>query len=171
MSVEIWKSIPNYEGLYEISNYGNVKTLARIYYSGKFHHNPKRVEEHLRKFTLNSNGYYTVQLMKDGKTKGYSVHTLVWDNFDGTPRISPLQIDHKDENKLNNHIDNLQLLTAKMNRRKSIHRDLPIGVIHYHNNPNRFQAQITKNGKGYFLGAFDTPEEAHQAYLEAEATL
>lgn len=170
-SEEIWKDIVGYEGLYQISNYGNVKTLSRIYFSGRIHKNPKQIDEHLRKFTLSPNGYYIVILLKNGIRRGYLVHSLVWDAFGKLPRIAPLQIDHINENKLDNHIDNLQLITPKMNRRKSIKRDLPIGVVYYHNNPNKFQAQITKNGKGHFLGAFDTPEEAHQKYLEAETSL
>ncbi|MHB9147685.1 MAG: NUMOD4 domain-containing protein, partial [Candidatus Amoebophilus sp.] len=73
---EIWKDISGYEGLYQISNKGNVKSLPRIYYSGRYFHNPKQIEEHLRRFTLSPNGYYVVILGKNGIRKGYSVHSL-----------------------------------------------------------------------------------------------
>lgn len=172
MQDEMWKPITGYEGKYEISNYGRIKNLPFIYISGKIQRSGNRtvreVKPSIRKTTIAPNGYENVGLRKDGKYKGFSVHTLVWDMFGDAPRLYPLQIDHIDGNKLNNHIDNLQLTTPKFNRRKSINRDLPIGVVRH---GNKYQSQITKNGKGSFLGLFDTPEEAHQKYLWAEKNL
>lgn len=163
----MWKPIIGYEGKYEVSNHGRVKNLPFNYTSG-MHKLVMSVPEGIRKTTISPNGYENIGLRKDGKYRGFSVHTLVWDTFGDKPRIYPLQIDHRDENKLNNHIDNLQLVTPKFNRRKSIKRDLPTGVVMH---GNKYQAQITKNGKGHFLGLFNTVEEAHQKYLWAEENL
>lgn len=165
---EMWKPIKGFEGLYEISNMGKVKTLRRIYYSGRYHINAKLQEERIKNTTVAPNGYEIVNLMKDGRGKGHSMHTLVWDNFGDAPRINNLQVDHIDENKLNNKFDNLQLMTPKANHRKSLKRDLPVGVVPHF---NRFRSQITKYGLTHYLGIFNTPEEAHQKYLWAEENL
>lgn len=168
MQGEIWKPIAGYEGKYEVSNYGRVKNLPFVYVSGRNGNQTKEVPEGIRKTCISPKGYENIGLRKDGKYKGFSVHTLVWDAFGDKPRVHPLQIDHKDENKLNNHIDNLQLVTPKFNRRKSIKRDLPTGVVKHY---NKYQSQITKNGKCHFLGLFNTADEAHQKYLWAEKNL
>ena len=166
---ETWKPIAGYEGKYEVSNYGRVKNLPFVYVSGRNGNQTKEVPEGIRKTCISPKGYENVGLRKDGRYKGFSVHTLVWDYFGDRPRDGlKLQIDHIDGNKLNNRIDNLQVITAKENRRKSIKRDLPTGVVKHH---NKYQAQITKNGKGHYLGKFNTPEEAHQKYLWAEKNL
>lgn len=165
---EQWKSVKNYEGLYEISNRGRIKTLERIYYSGKNHSVAKLQEESIKHTRLSSNGYETVSLQKGSIYKGYSVHKLVWLHFGDRECPPELQLDHINGVKTDNRIENLQLLTPKANRRKSIKRDLPIGVILH---GNKYQAQITKYGKGHFLGLFNTPEEAHAKYLDAEANL
>ena len=165
---EIWKPIKGYEGLYEVSNMGRVKTLERIYYSGRNHKMAKTQPEGIRNTSVAPNGYQIVILMKEGKMNGFSVHSLVWDMFGDKPRTLDLQIDHIDENKLNNNINNLQLMTPKANHRKSLKRDLPVGVVPH---GSRFRSQITKYGLSHYLGVFGTPEEAHEKYLWAEQNL
>lgn len=147
---------------------GRIKNLPFVYVSGKNGNQKKQVLESIRKTTVTPNGYKNVGLRKNGVYKGFSVHSLVWDAFGDIKRLHPMQIDHIDGDKLNNCITNLQLVTAKFNKRKSIKRGLPVGVVKH---GNKFQAQITKNKKGHFLGLFNTPEEAHQKYLWAEKNL
>ena len=110
--VETWKSIHGYEGLYEISNNGQVKMLGRIkkYRWGNTSYvEPKTIAQCL------VCGYKKVKLRGyDGKTKMYSVHRLVAETFIPNPHNYP-QVNHKDENKSNNNVDNLEWCTAKYN--------------------------------------------------------
>lgn len=98
---ERWKSIKGYEGLYEVSdwgrvrslNYGKVKVLSPI---------------------DNGKGYLRVMLCKDGKKKQFLVHRLVWVSFRGTiPK--GMQINHLNEDKSDNRLSNLEMVTAKQN--------------------------------------------------------
>ena len=107
---EIWKDIVGYEGLYQVSNLGNVKRLKGYKGRGKGY----IVEEHLIKPSISSNGYQNVVLCKNGKTKTFTMHRLVaiafLYNSDNLP-----QVNHKDKNKLNNWVDNLEWCDSKYN--------------------------------------------------------
>ena len=114
MPDEIWKDIKDYEGLYQISNYGNVKSLP------KERHNRRGVyiqKEKLLSLTNTSTGYKKVELVKDGKRKGFKVHRLVAQAFIPNPDEKP-QVNHIDGDKTNNYVDNLEWATASEN---SIH--------------------------------------------------
>lgn len=104
MGIEIWKDIKNYEGKYIISNYGDIKSL-----------NYKRTNiSQLLKPQEDKNGYFTIPLCKNGKAKRYKVHKLVAQTFIYNPH-NYTQINHKDENKQNNKIDNLEWCTQSYN--------------------------------------------------------
>lgn len=109
---EIWKDIPEYEGLYQASNLGRVKGLRRDVPTcyGK----NKTVSERICKPTLHNNGYVSVLLSKDGVKKMISVHRLVAEAFLPNPDNLP-QVNHKDENKQNNAVVNLEWCTASHN--------------------------------------------------------
>ena len=100
---EIWKDIENYEGLYQVSNLGRIKSLH------KRHHQ----EEHIIIQKI-KRGYYQVGLTKNGKRKWHQVHRLIAQAFIPNPNNFP-QVNHKDENKLNNSIENLEFCTASYN--------------------------------------------------------
>ena len=103
--MEIWKDIKDYEGLYQVSNIGRVKSL----YNGR--HNLYR-EKILKPGKKNS--YYFVVLSKNNTRTQFLVHRLVAEAF--IPNTDNLpQVNHKDENKLNNSVDNLEWCTAKYN--------------------------------------------------------
>ena len=115
--MEIWVDIKDYEGLYQVSNLGRIKTLPRI--KRNFNINTKQLEEivlpeKIRKPQLTKYGYYRVGLTKSHKQIYYSVHRLVAEAFIPNPENLP-QINHKDENKLNNEINNLEWCTSKYN--------------------------------------------------------
>lgn len=107
---EIWKDIEGYEGLYQVSNEGRVKSLARSYTSGV---GTKHIAEHFCKYS-NNNNYLRVNLYKNGKMKWFSVHRLVAEAFIPNPDNLP-QVNHKDEVKTNNHINNLEWCDSKYN--------------------------------------------------------
>ena len=89
---EIWKDIKGYEGKYQISNLGKVKSLIG---------NSKILKPEIRA------GYYSIQLCKNGKCTHKRIHRLVAEAFIPNPNNLPM-INHKDENKLNNNVDNLE---------------------------------------------------------------
>ena len=101
MEKEIWKTIKNYEGLYQISNKGNVKSLGRwVYYKNK---GKRWQEEKILKNHKDKDGYLIVVLCKEGKQKTFKVHRLVAQAFIPNPNNLP-QVNHKDENKENNFV-------------------------------------------------------------------
>lgn len=103
---EIWKDIIGYEGLYQVSNLGRVKSLAKL-----CGHRPKK-ETIVKQNDLR--GYKRVTLCKNNLLKKYQVHRLVAIAFIDNPLNKPC-INHKDENKANNNVDNLEWVSCKEN--------------------------------------------------------
>lgn len=106
---EIWKDIPGYEGYYQVSNLGRVKSLPR----GK-QWPYRQTHNNIRKPRMTSRGYYRVNLSKWNEVKSYFVHRLVAMAFIPNPDNLPI-INHKDENPQNNHVDNLEWCTYRYN--------------------------------------------------------
>lgn len=110
---EIWKDIPNFEGIYQVSNLGNVKVLDRYVNSAiKNNNKVKRKGKLLKQY--NKRGYFQVSLSKNHKRYYFGVHRLVAIAFLPNPN-NLTQINHKDENPLNNNLSNLEWCTAKYN--------------------------------------------------------
>ena len=110
---EVWKDIKGYEGLYQVSNLGNVKKLKTLrnnrYNKPTWDNRPK-----ILKPWDNGFGYKVVSLEQDKKRKNYYVHRLVAEHF--IPNVEgKSQVNHKDYNKSNNQVDNLEWVTAKEN--------------------------------------------------------
>lgn len=109
---EIWKPIEGYDGLYEISSYGNVKALQRTFISGRGL--IQTYPEHLMNLEKTKCGYLRCSLCKDGKHKRFLVHRLVAKSFIENPNNYP-EINHIDEDKTNNHLENLEWITSRNN--------------------------------------------------------
>ena len=111
--VEIWKDIKEYEGYYQVSNFGNVKALTRKIPSGRTENHAYNIlQEHLMRFCVGK--YCQVHLSKEGKTVPKLVHRLVAEAFIPNPNNFPC-INHKDENPKNNCVENLEWCTYKYN--------------------------------------------------------
>lgn len=108
---EEWKDIKEYEGRYQISNYGKVKSLAR---EVPRTYRPYSVEERLLVITIDNNGRQVVGLTTNGKTMNKYVHRLVAQAFIPNPLNKP-EVNHLDFDKLNNNIQNLEWVTEKEN--------------------------------------------------------
>lgn len=103
MTEEIWKDIPGYEGMYQVSNLGRVKSLGRMV---DYHHNMAYRAERILKPNKVRN-YYQISLQKGGTRRYLKVHRIVATTFIPNPHNHPY-INHKDENKLNNCVENLE---------------------------------------------------------------
>lgn len=102
--IEIWKDIEGYEGLYQVSNLGNVKSL---------NYRCTNIEKNLKQ-GLRPKGYPFVRLTKNKIEKLYSIHRLVANAFIPNPDNLPC-VNHKDENPLNNNVENLEWCTQQYN--------------------------------------------------------
>ena len=102
---EEWRDVIGYNGLYQISSYGRVKSLRNKY--GTY-------REKILKQLLNKFGYLQVNLNKEGKMKTFYVHRLVAQVFIDNPNNHP-QVNHKNEDKTDNCVDNLEWCTQKYN--------------------------------------------------------
>ena len=122
---EVWKDIKGFEGLYAISNKGNVKSLK----SGKI----------LKPY--DNDGYYRITLNKGGKSKRFLVHVLVVIHFIGDKPFKNAQINHKDLNKHNNCVTNLEWVTPSDNVKHAIKN--------IKGRAERLKADMRKIGKKY----------------------
>ena len=105
---EQWRVVKGYENMYEVSNFGRVKSLKFV--------------EKILKTPKNGAGYYSVNLYKNGHMKGYFVHRLVAETFIENP-LNLSQVNHKDENKTNNNPDNLEWCTNAYNQNYGSHNE------------------------------------------------
>jgi hypothetical protein len=115
VSEQIWKDVIGYEGLYQVSNLGNVKSLGN-----KFSR-----KERLLKLSFQSKGYLTVVLQKDAKRKMVLVHRIVAEHFIHNVESKP-QINHIDGNKTNNAIENLEWVSHRENLNHAIKNNLTL---------------------------------------------
>ena len=112
MENEIWKDIKGFEGIYQISNQGRVRSLDRvvIFKNGA----SRKYKGQILSKMISKYGYERVDLRMNGKHKIYSVHRLVAEAFIPNPEGKET-VNHKDENKQNNCVDNLEWMTIKEN--------------------------------------------------------
>lgn len=106
--MEIWKDIKGYEGLYQVSNYGRIKTLSRFKRSKGFN------KEKILSPGKSKSGYLTVLLYKNNERKNKSVHRLVCEAFIKN-KYNKKTVNHKDGNKHNNKLENLEWTTYSEN--------------------------------------------------------
>lgn len=135
---EIWKDIPNYEGIYQASNMGRVKSLKR-FRKGK-NGSLVTIKERILKPKLTHRGYYQVDLWKQSIRKHYKVHRLVWEAFNGSIPEN-IQVNHLDERPINNALSNLNLMTPKENtnwgtRNERVSKKLSKAVLQFDLNDN-----------------------------------
>ncbi len=167
-NAEIWKDVPGYEGIYQVSDIGNIKSLSReVLRNGEY---PMKIKEKILKPGLSSNGYLTVMLHKNNLKKHMKVHMLVAMAFlnhkpDGTNKIC---VDHINNIKTDNRLVNLQLITNRENSSK----DKKNGTSKYTGVSwskliNKWKAEIAINGKVKNLGYFIDEYVAHLEYEKA----
>lgn len=152
---EIWKDIEGYEGLYQVSNKGRVKSLKRTIKTNNKNHPYNTLSERLLKLN-GGDRYVSVILYKDGHISAKNVHRLVAQAFIPNPNNYPI-INHKDCNGRNNDVRNLEWCTYKYNNeyngrvdkcRDKISKTLRAKTEH----PKRTSQQIENIRKGAYKG-------------------
>lgn len=156
--IEIWKDINGYNGIYKVSNLGRVKSLANKY---------NRKEIILKGFLRS--GYVSVNLYKDRVVKNAFVHQLVAESFiDKNYKNKGLVCDHINNNRLDNHLSNLQIITIRenssKNTRNSNNKTSKYPGVHYNKLAKKYRADIVINKRKVYLGYFDNEYNAHLAY-------
>jgi hypothetical protein len=160
--IEQWKDIEGYEGVYQISNFGNVKSLSR--HIKNKHNTLSLTKEKTMKLCSDKDGYRLVRLMKNGKAKTCRVHFLVATVFLSKKTNESLVIDHINNIKFDNRVCNLQYVSLRENLTKD--RKNKNNFLGIYKNGTKFSAKIVIDGTRKYLGTFNTPEEANNEYLK-----
>lgn len=164
-TTEVWKPVKGYEGLYEASDTGRVKSLGKFnaWANGQTRFIPR--EKYLRqKFTRY--GYFCVTLQTKKQPKTFFVHRLVAEAFIPNPE-NKKQVNHKDYNRTNNNVENLEWMTAKENynyslcnmpseRRVKRKHSTGCKYVTYHKSKNAYQVVF----KDKYIGTYKTFDEA-----------
>ena len=157
--MEIFKDIKGYEGIYQVSNLGRVKSLPR----------KGRLTEKMLKPSKNKIAYSQVILQKDGKIITRNVHQLVAEAFlNHTPCGYKLVVNHINPNRYDNRLDNLELITSRQNtNRKHINSSSEYVGVSWHKAACKWIARIKLKGKSKYLGLYTDELEASKAYQNA----
>ena len=152
MTEEIWRPIEGYEGLYEVSSYGRVRSLDRYdkYSDGRIYLHKGKVLSPAK----DKNGYFVVSLYFNGKHNTIKVHRLVAQAFIPNPDNLP-EVNHLDEDKTNNRVENLEFCDRKYNLNYGSRKD---------------KERDTKIKNGYWTD-LSKKEYHHQYYLKRKAGL
>ena len=132
MTEEIWRPVVGYEGLYEVSSYGRVRSLDRYVKSKSESY--RLTKGKVLSGSITKDGYVRCLIKVNGVGRSYFVHRLVAETFIPNPDNLP-QINHKDEDKTNNRVDNLEWCDPKYNMnygsRQERYRDTMLEMGHW----------------------------------------
>ncbi|GAY30719.1 Uncharacterised protein [Prevotella sp. MGM2] len=151
MAMEIWKAVVGFEGYYEISSLGRLKSYVR---------NSKGV---IRSLKNGTSDYIRISLMANGAKKTALLHRLVYEAFVG-PIAPGMEIHHKDGNRQNNCISNLQCLSKKAHHVETIRKSPTItkGIVEY-NTLTKIKAVAQYTLDGIFVAKYPSIKAAAHA--------
>jgi frataxin-like iron-binding protein CyaY len=155
--MEIWKDIPNYEGIYQVSDLGRVKSFRK---------NKVKILKQLE----NTRGYFRVGLYdKNLKNKTIVVHSLVAMAFLGHKpnKKQDLVIDHINNNKLDNRASNLQIITNRQNSSKQSKGSSKYIGVHWSIKSKKWRACIAYKNRTIHLGLYENEKDAAISYKRA----
>lgn len=164
---EVWKDVVGYEGLYQVSDHGRVRSLERVVKTSDGR--VRRMKGKFLSIFQNGRGYSQVTLCLRGKTSSKHVHKLAAEAFLGHSSCGMKEVvDHIDHDKTNNHLSNLRLVTQRENtshRKKKGTSQYP--GVYWHSLSQKWIAQITLGKTRKHLGLFTCEHEAANAYQKA----
>jgi len=165
MEKEIWKELPGFEGYYEVSNQGRVRSLDRKAWNGKCY----RLSKGRVLNPVLTNGYKRVVLYSNKKKKTFSVHQLIAIAFlSHEPCGYKIVVDHINNVKTDNRLENLQLISQRENSSKDKKGcSSKYTGVSWKKQNNKWISSIVIKGKIKHLGYFDTEEEANKYYQDA----
>lgn len=164
--IEIWKDIKDYEGLYQVSNYGRVKSLERII---KHSRGDRLIKERILKQKNSSDKYLNSALHKNGIQKNIPTHHIVAIAFLNHINCGfKLVINHKNFDKHDNNVNNLEIVTSRQNcSHKNIISSSKYTGVSWNRFVNKWHSQIRIKGKSKYLGYYINEIDAHNAYQKA----
>lgn len=187
---EVWKDIAGYEGMYQVSNLGNVRSLDRVVEVKN--QTSRFVKGKEKRQTVGNHGYCVVYLYKDNKLQTETVHRLVAEAFLANPKNKET-VNHIDGNKKNNCVENLEWSSYTennaharlqgLNKTENIAKGMrnPIFMnknntsgrkgVYFEKRTGKWMAYITVNKKMIYLGRYDNKEDAIKAREEKEREL
>lgn len=161
---EIWKDIKGYEGIYQVSNIGRVKSLDReiVYSNGRIYNN-KSV---LLKPNIDKDGYERVSLCINQKSKSLYVHRLVFSSFVDEIPLG-FVINHINGIPNKNNVENLECVNVRENTSHYFNSKIKNNIVGVTpSSSGKFRARVTHNGKEILLGVFANKSDANKAYNE-----
>jgi hypothetical protein len=171
MNKEIWRPVIGYEGIYEVSNLGRVKSLERIVERNNGRN--KTINEKILKGRINSDRYFNIDLCNKGVIKTKTIHQLVAESFlNHKPCGMKLVVNHINFDRTDNRVENLEIVTARENaNKKHLKSTSKYTGVAWYKTSKKWLASIYINGKSKHLGLFTDEYEAHLAYQSALSQL
>lgn len=154
--METWKDVPNYYGLYQVSDLGRVKSL-------RFN------KELILKLETSTKNYFICTLYKNKKAKRFYVHQLVSMAFlNHTPNGITLVVNHKNFNRKDNRLENLEVVKNRENtNQKHLKSTSKYTGVSWNKHAKKWVSGIHINGKRKYLGCFDNELDAYYMYENA----
>lgn len=164
MNEECWLPVAGYEGLYEVSDRGRVRSVDALVANGT----STRLRKGRVLKTLPKDGYRCVSLSGGGVVKRRKVSRLVAAAFVGD--VTGVLVDHRDRNKANDRAENLRIADTSQNSRnckRPVHNTSGIKGVSWDNVNGKWKATLSINGKAKQIGRFADKNDAAVAYMDA----
>lgn len=150
MTEEVWKPIPGYDGLYEASNFGRIRSLDKVVRSARSRSGERTRRGRVLKQKRTQSGYMVIGLTKDGTQRTHRVHRLVMAAFHGP---SVLTVNHINEIRDDNHLKNLEYMTCRENIRHSRCRPVESYDLNTGKTVKQYSSGIDTEADGFNVGA------------------
>lgn len=160
MTEEIWKPVVGYEGFYEVSSFGNIKSLSGNHFK----------DDRVIKTFLSTSGYPSCGLSKMRVRTLFMVHTIVAISFlNHKPNGHTLVVDHINGDRTDNRVENLRIVSHRYNsssgfRKDRINMSSKFPGVYLYKATGKWAASINSNKKLHHIGYYDNEIEAHEAY-------